>query len=113
MPPERAPRRLPAVFTLVLDEVPRRFLEQREGWLADQLVFRCLPDGRVTVDTFPDEIVVDERLVEHYAELAPGVLYLDRERLYIHAANGEAVYVPVGRSNLRHCTRYGRLYRRP
>ena len=110
MPPERAPRRLPAVFTLVFEEVPRRFTED---WLVDQLVFRCHADGRVTVDDLPDEISVDESVVDYYAELAPGLLSLDRGRLYIHAANGEAVYVPVGPSQLRHCTRYGRLYRRP
>ncbi len=66
MPPERVGR-LPAVFTLVLDEVPRRFLERREGWLSDLLVFRSHADGRVTVDSFPDETSVDEGLVDHYA----------------------------------------------
>ena len=51
--------------------------------------------------------------VDHYAELAPAVPSLDRGRLYIYAANGEAVYVPDGPSPLQDYTRYDRLYRRP
>ena len=111
--PSARHRQLPVAFTLAFRDPPRWFLERRDVQPTDLLVFRSQPDGRVTVDTFPDEAVVDEVVVAHYAELAPGVLSLHRGRLYIHAANGEAVYVPVGPSPLRNCTRYGRLYRRP
>jgi hypothetical protein len=70
----------------------------------------------VTVDGFPDEADVCEPLVERVARLAPpleGVVRLERGRLYVEAANGAAVYVPVGPSPRPGCRRYGRLYRRP
>jgi hypothetical protein len=73
------------------------------------LVFRRWPDGRVTADGFPDEADVCPALV---ARLDPGVVRLERDRLYVAAANGAAVYVPVGPSSRPGCTRYGRLYRR-
>ncbi len=74
------------------------------------LVFRRWPDGRVTADGFPEEADVCEPLV---ARLDPRVVRLERGRLYVEAANGAAVYVPVGPSPRPGCTRYGRLYLRP
>ena len=74
-----------------------------------RLVFRRWPDGRVTVDGFPDEADVAPAVV---ARLDPAVVCLERDRLYIQAANGVAVYVPVGPAARPGCTRYGRLYRR-
>ena len=109
MPSER----LPPVFTLAFDDPPQRLLELREWWAANLIVFQCHVDGRVTVDGFPDETVINETIAARYAALAPGMLYFRGERLYIHASSGEAVYVPVGPSHVRLCTRYGRLYRRP
>ena len=124
----------PEVFTLVppdqgpgppsrtLEEWQRqgRFPRGRDGWdwpdgpLPDappvgRLVFRRYPDGRVTVDGFPAETDVCEPLV---ARLDPRVVRLERGRLYVEAANGAAVYVPVGPSSRPGCRRYGRLYRR-
>jgi hypothetical protein len=75
-----------------------------------RLVFSRWPDGRVTVDGFPDEADVSPAVV---ARLDPAVVRLERDRLYIQAANGAAVYVPVGPSPRSGCTRYGRLYLRP
>jgi hypothetical protein len=76
-----------------------------------RLVFRRHPDGQVTVDGFPDEADVCAALV---ARLDPKVARLERGRLYIEAANGAAVYVPVGPAPWPGCRRYGRLYlRRP
>ena len=43
------------------------------------------------------------------ARLDPAVVRLERDRLYVTAANGVAVYVPVGPSARPGCTRYGRL----
>ena len=63
----------------------------------------------MTVDDFPDEADVCEPLV---ARLDPHVVRLERGRLHVTAANGVAVYVPVGPSSRPGCTRYGRLYRR-
>jgi hypothetical protein len=63
----------------------------------------------VAVDGFPDEAEVCEALV---ARLAPRVVRLERGRLYVEAANGSAVYVPVGPSPRPGCRRYGRLYLR-
>jgi hypothetical protein len=63
----------------------------------------------MTVDDLPDEADVCEPLV---ARLDPAVARLERGRLYVEAANGVAVYVPVGPSPRPGCTRYGRLYRR-
>jgi hypothetical protein len=76
---------------------------------SDGLVFRRHPDGRVTVDGLPDEADVCEPLV---ARLDSRVVRLERGRLYVEAANGSAVYVPVGPSPRPGCRRYGRLYRR-
>ena len=73
------------------------------------LVFRRWPDGRVTADDFPDAADVCPAVV---ARLDPAVVRLERERLYVTAANGVAVYVPVGTSSRPRCTRYGRLYLR-
>jgi hypothetical protein len=73
------------------------------------LVFSRWPDGRVTVDAFPDEADVCPAVV---ARLDPAVVRLERDRLSIQAANGVAVYVPVGASSGPGCTRYGRLYLR-
>jgi hypothetical protein len=97
---------LPAVFTLAFFQAPPRALAPLAPKL---LVFRRREDGRVTVDSFPDETDVCEPLV---ARLDPRIVRLDRGRLYVSAVNGEAVYVPVGESPLRGCTRYGRLYLR-
>jgi hypothetical protein len=71
------------------------------------MVFRRSPDGRVTVDGFPDEIDVCEPLV---ARLNQAVVRLERGRLYVEAANGRAVYVPIGPSPRPDCQRYARLY---
>jgi hypothetical protein len=46
------------------------------------------------------------------ARLDPAVVRLERDRLFIQAANGVAVYVPVGPSARPGCLRYGRLYLR-
>jgi hypothetical protein len=73
------------------------------------LVFRRWPDGRVTVDGFPDEADVCAAVV---ARLDPGIVRLEHDRLSITVANGAAVYVPVGPSPRPGCARYGRLYRR-
>jgi hypothetical protein len=62
------------------------------------------------VDGFPDEAEVCEALG---GRLDPRVVRLERGRLYVHAANGVAVYVPVGPSPRPGCRRYGRLYLRP
>jgi hypothetical protein len=119
----------PEVFTLVppddrldararfLDALQGRLPREREragplpaGRLAQALlVFRRRADGRVTVDGFPEEADVCEPLV---ARLDPAVVRLERGRLYIEAANGTAVYVPVGPSPRPGCRRYGRLYLR-
>jgi hypothetical protein len=75
-----------------------------------QLVFRRRPDGRVEADDFQEEADVCEPLV---AWLDPRVVRLERGRLSVEAANGTAVYVPVGPSLRPGCRRYGRLYLRP
>jgi len=46
------------------------------------------------------------------AALAIPAVRVERERLYVEAVNGTAVYVPVGPSPLPGCVRYGRLYLR-
>jgi hypothetical protein len=78
-----------------------------------RLVFRRHPDGRVTVDGFPDEADVCEALVARLAPALAAAVRLERGRLYVEAANGAAVYVPVGPSPRPGCVRYGRLYLRP
>jgi hypothetical protein len=95
---------VPPVFTLAfLGEVPPRLARLVPGLM----VFRCRGDGRVAVDAFPDETDVCEAVV---AYLDPRVVRLERGKLYLSVANGEAVYVPVGESALRGCRRFGRLY---
>ena len=79
---------------------------------AGRLVFRRYPGGRVTADGFPDEADVCEALVARLAPALAAAVRLERGRLYIEAANGAAVYVPVGPSPRPGCWRYGRLYRR-
>ena len=101
------PRR-PPVFPLV----PPAILDDR--WLprdvpAQLLVLQRQDDGRVTARRFPDEI---DACPEAVAALDLPAVRVDRERLYVAAANGTAVYVQVGPSPLPGCLRYGRLYRR-
>src|SRR5688500_9628617 len=101
MPAERA---VPQV--LALAHVPYR------GVLVPApatLVLRRGSNGLLWADSFPKAIDVDEALA---GRRDPQVVRLERGRLYITAANGEAVYVPVGESALPHCVRYGRLYLR-
>jgi hypothetical protein len=97
----------PAVFTIAFapDAVPRLPVRR----LANVLVFRRRPDGRVTVDAFPDEADVCAAAV---VALDPALVRLERGRLYITAANGQAIYVPVGPSPIPDCVRFGRLYLR-
>jgi hypothetical protein len=64
----------------------------------------------VEADGFPVEADVCEALV---GRLDPRVVRLERGRLYVEAADGAAVYVPVGPSARPGCRRYGRLYLRP
>jgi hypothetical protein len=124
------PDALPEVFTLVPpDDRPdarARSLEDLLRWgrfppervppaaprrpPVEQLVFRRRPDGRVEADSFPEEAEVCEALV---GRLDPRVVRLERGRLYVEAANGAAVYAPVGPSLRPGCRRYGRLYLRP
>ena len=82
----------------------------RPGWLVpapDTVVFRRGGDGQVRAQSFPDEVDVHEELARR---LDPRLVRVERGKLYITAANGEAVYVPVGPSPLAGCVRYGRLY---
>ena len=73
------------------------------------LVLRRGSDGRLRADSFPEAIDVDEALA---ARRNPAFVRLERGRLHVTAANGNAVYVPVGESALPGCVRYGRLYLR-
>ena len=66
----------------------------------------------MTVDGLPEEADVCEPLVARFAPALAAVVRLERGRLYVEAANGVAVYVPVGPSPRPGCTRYGRVYRR-
>jgi hypothetical protein len=59
---------------------------------------------------FPDEAEVCEALV---AQFDPRVVRLERGRLSVEAANGAAVYAPVGPSPRPGCRRSGCLYLRP
>ena len=68
---------------------------------AGRLVFRRYPGGRVTADGFPDEADVCEALVARLAPALAAAVRLERGRLYVEAANGAAVYVPVGPSRGR------------
>jgi hypothetical protein len=101
------PADAPTVVTLVLppDLIPRL----PAAWEARLLVLTRQPDGQYAADGFPDEIDVAAGVV---GLLDPAVVRLERGRLYVTAANGQAVYVPVGPSRIRGCTRYGRLYLR-
>jgi hypothetical protein len=121
---------VPEVFTLVpRDDRPERPRASLEALLELQglrlgpnqpprpapvpprrLVFARWPDGRVTVDGFPAEADVSPAVV---ARRDPAVVRLERDRLSIQAANGTAVYVPVGCSARPGCVRSGRLYLRP
>jgi hypothetical protein len=117
---------VPEVFTLVPREDRQILTPDELRWLrrvpldrnppprsappaSRGLVFCRWPDGRVTADGFPAEADVCAAVV---ARLDPRVVRLERDRLYVQAANGVAVYVPVGPSSRPGCTRYGRLYRR-
>jgi hypothetical protein len=73
------------------------------------LVFHRRSDGSVVVEDFPVETEVCEVLLPR---IDSHVVRLERGRLYVTAANGEAVYVPVGPSPRPTCMRYGRLYLR-
>jgi hypothetical protein len=73
------------------------------------LVFHRRLDGSVVVEDFPAETEVCEVLVPR---IDPHVVHLQRGRLYVTVANGEAVYVPIGPSPRPPCMRYGRLYLR-
>ena len=73
------------------------------------LIFRRAEDGRLYATRFPDAIEVQEELVRL---INPRLVWLERGKLSVSAANGEAVYVPVGESPMRGCVRYGRLYLR-
>ena len=57
----------------------------------------------------PEAIDGDEAVA---ARRDPSMVRLERGRLQVTAANGAAVYVPVGESALPSCVRYGRLYLR-
>ncbi len=107
MTTDRSSHRTPGLFTLAWPADLRRYGRGQDP--PRLLVFRRHADERITVDAFPDEADVCEEAV---AWLDPELVRLERGRLYIHAANGDAVYVPVGPSPLPHCTRYGRLYLR-
>jgi len=89
----------------------RRLLHRQERGAPrpSLLVFRCDDGGNVTAKGFPDEIDACPQTV---AALDTPVVRVERERLYVTAANGVAVYVPVGPSPLPGCVRYGRLYLR-
>ena len=67
----------------------------------------------MTVDGFPDEAEVCEALVARLAPALGAAVRLERGRLYVEAANGAAMYAPVGPSPRPGCRRYGRLYLRP
>jgi hypothetical protein len=127
--PGAAPDPAPEVFTLVPPDArpdPRGRSLEDLGWpgrpprerngpppprapAGAALVFRRRADGRVEADGFPDEAGVCEALV---ARLDPRVARLERGRRYVEAANGAAVYAPVGPSPRPGGRRYGRLYRR-
>ncbi len=83
--------------------VPSAILERYHRWqrvggpAPSLLVFRRTAAGRVTAEGFPDEADVCAAML---SVLDPGVVRLERERLSITAANGVAVYVPVGPSPL-------------
>jgi hypothetical protein len=119
VPPDQGPG--PPLRSLEEWQRQRRFPRGRGVWdwpdgppppapPGGRLVFRRSPDGRITVDGFPEEADVCAALV---ARLDPRVVRLERGRLSIEAANGAAVDVPVGPSPRPGCTRYGRLYLRP
>jgi hypothetical protein len=98
---------LPTVFTLApLDPVTHLPVQPPEN----SFMFRKTAQGRVQVESFPDESDICPHVVDRLAIHHPGLVRLEGERLYIHAANGEAVYVPIGPSKVQHCTRYGRLF---
>ena len=61
----------------------------------------------VTVDEFPEEVDIGS-----VAGAPHDLARIERGRLYITAANGEAVYVPLGPSLRGHGIHFGRLYQR-
>jgi hypothetical protein len=96
---------------LVPEEVALAYVPLREHGVPapSTLVLRRGRDGRLRADSFPETIDVDEALA---ARRDPRVVRLERGRLYVTAANGQAVYVPVGESPVPRCVQYGRLYLR-
>lgn len=82
-------RWVPALHTLVL-------VRRSDGWVSD--------------GGFPDEVAVNEALVNRID--LPEVR-LERGRLRLSLANGDAVYVPLDDAAPEGCVRYGRLYLRP
>jgi hypothetical protein len=60
------------------------------------LVLRRWPDGRVTADGFPEEADVSEARGSRLPPAPGAAVRLERGRLSFEAANGAAVYVPVG-----------------
>jgi hypothetical protein len=99
----------PEVFTLVpRDDRPDRPLPV-PAELQGLLGRRRLPLDRNPLPAPPRGLVFC-RCPAVVARLDPSAVRLERDRLYITAANGAAVYVPVGASSRPGCTRYGRLY---
>jgi hypothetical protein len=122
VPPDQGPG--PPLRSLEAWQRQRRFPRGRGVWdwpdgppppapPVGRLVFRRSPDGRITVDGLPAEADVCAALVARLPPALAAVVRLERGRLSIEAANGAAVYVPVGPSPRPGCTRYGRLYLRP
>jgi hypothetical protein len=77
------------------------------------LVLRRWPAGRVTADGFPAEADVAEARGARLPPALAAAVRLERGRLYVEAATGAAVDVPVGASPRPGCRRSGRLYLRP
>jgi hypothetical protein len=100
--PER--RALPTVLALAYIREDGRWTPARHT-----LVLVRRSDGWASDGGFPDEISVNEPLVERLN--LPDVR-IERGRLRVSATNGEAVYVPLGESAIAGCVLYGRLYRR-
>ena len=80
------------------------------------VLVRCSDGWTTDGGRFPDEIDVSEDLVRR---LQLPCVRLERGRLYVSAANGEAVYVPIApaaeasEAGPQGSVRYGRLYLRP
>jgi len=97
------------VFTLIPAPVLAACWERPGAPVPRLLAFVRDGAGSVTASDFPGEIDASPATV---AALDSPVVRVERERLYVEAANGTAVYVPVGPSPLPGCQRYGRLYLR-